>query len=223
MKKIIFEMTIILAVSIGIALIFNYSREDGIPFTPEDKVKLIISDDVLFNAIETKSDSTLANENINVDSATAINTNTSSKQADSTLKAIQNSTKQQRNEEYAVEFIRKNTKKSRKSEFFVVTYEQMKEIIVHQNRFVIIDARRPEQYNKSHIPSSINIFPLDEEAVIIEKILSLPKNKIIIIYCDGGNCELSDEIATLLENFGFQNFCIYEGGWEEWIHNQQNN
>jgi len=222
MKKIIFEMAIILTVSIGVALVFNYSRENGIPFFPKDKAELIIGDDILFDTTEfdttkIKADSMLVSKNINIDSVIIKDT----KQADSTLQAIDSSVKQKKQEENIdVSAIIKNAKKSKQSQFLIVTYEQMKKIIAHKD-FLIIDARRPEQYQKSHIPNSINIFPLEEEGILIEKILSLPRDKTIIIYCDGGSCELSDEIATLLDNFGFKKFYIYEGGWEEWSKKQK--
>lgn len=96
-----------------------------------------------------------------------------------------------------------------------VTYEQMLKIIPN-DEFILIDARNPEYYKKSRIGSSINIFPYAEESDVMNKILDLPQNKKIVVYCDGGNCDSSHKIAEILINFGFSNVFIYTGGWDEW-------
>jgi len=85
-------------------------------------------------------------------------------------------------------------------DFKTVTFEQMKRIIESTN-FIIIDARQPAE----------------EEATLIPKIFSLPKDKTIIVYCDGGTCDLSHHLAEkLINSFGFKRVFLYEGGWEEW-------
>jgi rhodanese-related sulfurtransferase len=97
----------------------------------------------------------------------------------------------------------------------------MKRIVNSGNdNFIIVDSRRESDYLKGHIPKAINIFAEDEDVVVIEKILALSKDKTIIIYCDGGNCDLSHRIASLLENFGYSKFFLYENGWNEWSKNQ---
>ncbi|MDT3738099.1 MAG: rhodanese-like domain-containing protein [Candidatus Kapabacteria bacterium] len=96
-----------------------------------------------------------------------------------------------------------------------VTYEQMLKIISNDD-FILIDARNPEYYKKSRIGNSINIFPYADESEVMNKILDLPQNKKILVYCDGGNCDSSHKIAEILLNFGFGNVLIYTGGWDEW-------
>lgn len=99
-----------------------------------------------------------------------------------------------------------------------VTYEQMLKIIEdNSGEFIIVDARNPEFWGKNRIGNSINIFPYEDDEVVINKILDLPQNKKIIVYCDGGNCDSSHKIAEIMYNFGYENVFIYSGGWEEWI------
>jgi rhodanese-related sulfurtransferase len=101
-----------------------------------------------------------------------------------------------------------------------LTYEQMKEIVGNPD-FLIIDARRPEQYQEAHIGDAINIFPeYDDEAEYVGSIFQIPQDKTIIVYCDGGTCDLSNTLAKELIHFGFKNLFIYHGGWEEWTKNQ---
>ncbi|MFP4367954.1 MAG: rhodanese-like domain-containing protein [Candidatus Kapaibacterium sp.] len=98
-----------------------------------------------------------------------------------------------------------------------VTFEQMLKITGNPN-FVIIDARHPDQYAKDKIGDAINIFPYDDEHEIMPKIFELPDNKTIVIYCDGGTCDSSHKLADLImQARGFDKVFIYSGGWEEWI------
>ncbi len=82
---------------------------------------------------------------------------------------------------------------------------------------LVIDARSPEMYELGKIGNAINIFPLIEEKDEYFRTLStLPKEKAIVIYCDGGDCDLSHLLANDLKNFGFTKIFLYVGGWEEW-------
>ncbi|MDX9790292.1 MAG: rhodanese-like domain-containing protein [Candidatus Kapaibacterium sp.] len=99
-----------------------------------------------------------------------------------------------------------------------VTYEQMLKL-VDNDEFMIIDARSEDFYNNQHIGNAINIFPYDDEAVVMNKVLDLPQDKKIIVYCDGGACDSSHKIAEILISFGLEAY-IYSGGWEEWAKKQ---
>lgn len=80
---------------------------------------------------------------------------------------------------------------------------------------VFVDARRSDQFAKGHIPGSINIYA-SEFAENIPKVANIPRDKLIVVYCDGGLCELSHELANELVTFGFRKVVVYTGGWEEW-------
>jgi rhodanese-related sulfurtransferase len=217
-KKTIIEITIIILSSVIVAIFYNIIRTDGIPFIQTDKKDLIVDDSLLFgnnNIVENETIiinnyDTLVDTTIQIDTSNITNIDSVSK-IDST-KLLSDTV------DYSQ--ILKDSKKSIMNDFSVVTYEQMKKITEaisnkKGDNFIIIDARRPVNYNKGHIISAQNIYPGDEEETI-PKLLQLPKSKTIIIYCDGGNCDLSHQVAALLENFGYTNFFVYEGGWEEW-------
>lgn len=97
-----------------------------------------------------------------------------------------------------------------------ITYEQIKARIDNPN-FVIIDARSPEDFAKGAIGEAINIFPYEDEAQYFEKIYTLPRDKKFLIYCTGGDCDLSHHLAEDMKTAGFTNMFIYTGGWEEWV------
>ena len=83
-----------------------------------------------------------------------------------------------------------------------------------------IDARDEPTYESGHIPNAI---PLDTEKVEGDKnygqdrIAALPRTDMLIVYCSGGNCDLSIRLARNLIARGFKKVLVYEGGWTEWV------
>lgn len=81
----------------------------------------------------------------------------------------------------------------------------------------LIDARIPESYQKGHIGNAININGTEAESPdVIQRLIQFERKTIILIYCDGGECELSHRVAEVLKNFGYGPIYIYTGGWAEW-------
>ena len=102
-----------------------------------------------------------------------------------------------------------------------LTYDQLLKAL-NDDRFVLIDARSPEAYNKGHIGNAVNIFPeYENEQEYVSSIFQIPEGKIIIVYCDGGTCDLSITLSKELIHFGFKRIFIYHGGWEEWTKNHK--
>ena len=81
---------------------------------------------------------------------------------------------------------------------------------------IFIDARDPEDYNIAHIKNSINI-PYDYFEDYEDLINSLDESAVYIIYCSGGECSLSLDLADYLYNEKlFDQVLVFEGGWPEW-------
>ncbi|HVR38585.1 MAG TPA: rhodanese-like domain-containing protein [Thermoanaerobaculia bacterium] len=78
---------------------------------------------------------------------------------------------------------------------------------------VVVDARRSEFYERAHVPGAIN-FPHRE--MNEESVQRLPKDKLIVTYCDGLGCNASTKAALKLTTFGFR---VKEmpGGMDWWI------
>ena len=93
------------------------------------------------------------------------------------------------------------------------------EIVDHlrnKNEAIIIDARDEEDFNLGRILGSINI-PFDYYEDYEDQLDEINLEKILIIYCSGGECSLSIDLADyLMQDRGFFNVLIYEGGWPEW-------
>ncbi len=69
------------------------------------------------------------------------------------------------------------------AQFPIVSAEQVKAWMESGRKFVLIDARLPEEYEKGHIPGAINI---PAERMAIER-ARLPKDKstLLVFYCRG--------------------------------------
>ena len=84
------------------------------------------------------------------------------------------------------------------------------------NSAVFIDAREVEDYELGHIKDAINI-PFDYYEEYEDTIDELDDLAIYIIYCSGGECSLSLDLADYLFNEKvFEKVLIFEGGWPEW-------
>lgn len=86
----------------------------------------------------------------------------------------------------------------------------------------LIDARTPETYNKGHIGSATNVYGGEVEGRIPELLGMVPTDRAVIIYCDGGECELSHHVANALKQFGYGPIYIFTGGWAEWSRKKPN-
>lgn len=210
-KQTIVNILVITIISASLGFVYNILQPNPLPLIYKPKHVDLINDTELFGNDSTKVIPRIIENN---------------KQASSdivkdTIRKIEEGitkneiTKNELNEKQ--EQITISNSKELKS----VNHDQIKRIVGNKD-FVIIDARREEDYKKAHIPGAINLFALAEPNEKFEIIMSLPVGKKYVIYCDGGNCDLSHQLANeFLTSFGFTNVYIYEGGWEEWIKNNQ--
>ncbi len=96
----------------------------------------------------------------------------------------------------------------------VVKYDQVVKMLGN-DRVQFIDARNAEEFAEGHIGNAVNIFTPEHEEHLPE-MLTWPRDKLYVVYCGGGNCDLSIELAEVLTGFGFENVYVYKGGTTEW-------
>lgn len=89
-------------------------------------------------------------------------------------------------------------------------YMKRKKSSVH-----FIDAREPELYAEGHIPGAKNI-PFDRVAKYTDSLKVLPKTELFVLYCDGGDCHQSHDLAEYMLANGWRRVTVYVGGWKEW-------
>jgi 3-mercaptopyruvate sulfurtransferase SseA len=92
--------------------------------------------------------------------------------------------------------------------------EEVKKLIESKKTdFVIVDTQPKGVYDTGHIKGAIN-FPWAPELKSPGK---LPKNKMLLLYCDCAHEEDSIDTATqLMEKWGYTNLKVIEGGWSKW-------
>ncbi|MBK8551041.1 MAG: MBL fold metallo-hydrolase [Ignavibacteria bacterium] len=83
------------------------------------------------------------------------------------------------------------------------------EKIFDKNRTLVIDVRKPGEYDAAHIEGAKNI-PLD---YLNESLAEFPKDKDFIIHCGGGYRSMT--AASILKSRGWSNFSEVEGGFDK--------
>lgn len=77
---------------------------------------------------------------------------------------------------------------------------------------VLVDTRRPADYDNGHIPSAVNIFLSD----IVAGDARLSKAKHIVVYSNGWNDPISRAAGKRLMALGYKNVVDFRGGVETW-------
>lgn len=81
---------------------------------------------------------------------------------------------------------------------------------------VFLDARSPEVYQLGHILGARNLPWLAFDAHRGKIMADIPKGAMIVTYCDGESCHLSEELALALFTEGYFNIRVLVNGWRRW-------
>lgn len=80
---------------------------------------------------------------------------------------------------------------------------------------IFIDARDQWDYNEKHITGAINI-PEFSFSSNDTSLSGYTKHQIFVIYCNGGDCDISKRLAKEFKLIGFINTFVFLGGINEW-------
>ena len=86
-----------------------------------------------------------------------------------------------------------------------------------QQAALFVDSREVEAYREGHIFGAVNIPYEDNGDTRLLTELLVPKVRILVVYCDGSECQSSVRLAKRLDEEGFTNIKVFFGGWEEWL------
>ncbi len=78
------------------------------------------------------------------------------------------------------------------------------------------DARPERPFREGHVPRARNLPATDSKLKIPPDLLELPRERTIVVYCEGGDCQSSLALAKRLHDEGFKDIRVMTGGWEEW-------
>ncbi|HHI02023.1 MAG: hypothetical protein DRP51_03380 [Candidatus Zixiibacteriota bacterium] len=86
---------------------------------------------------------------------------------------------------------------------------------------LFIDARDPEDFELDRIKGAINVpydyLPDDDYEGYWENLANeVPRDRIIVVYCSGTECELSLYLGRDMVHYGYRDVRIFYGGWNDW-------
>lgn len=84
--------------------------------------------------------------------------------------------------------------------------------LLDKGKVRVVDVRRLEDYEISHIPSAISI-PSNELDKHLEK---LSKEETTVVYCYNRECHLGAKACLILADYGYP-VMLLEGGFKTWI------
>jgi len=174
-------------------LIINYFNPNGIPLIRTQKL-IKFAPDSLFIRSENNNLETTSSEEI-----------------------VNNTTPEQSNKE-SENIKQKETENNSE----IVAFEEPRAIKLGQayslyNKGILfIDARDEGDFDAGHITNSVNI-PYDDFDNHKQKLDKISKEKPLVIYCAGTECDLSHLLANLLFDKGYKQVYVFFGGWMEWL------
>ena len=92
-----------------------------------------------------------------------------------------------------------------------------------QEGIVFLDSRNREDFEAGHIPGALSVPVADLKGTgepgsggELPGVSDLPEDDILVVYCEGGDCQTSVTLARAIHDMGFTDIRILSGGWEEW-------
>ncbi|MBP7706464.1 MAG: rhodanese-like domain-containing protein [Candidatus Aminicenantes bacterium] len=81
---------------------------------------------------------------------------------------------------------------------------------------VLLDARPVEAFALGHAPGARNIPSARDGFEVPAGVLALAREAVLVVYCEGGDCQSSLALARRLHDEGFRDIRVFSGGWDEW-------
>jgi rhodanese-related sulfurtransferase len=99
--------------------------------------------------------------------------------------------------------------------FRIISLDQFKRLRA-QKRGILFDARTAADYSVSRIPGALNI-PGQEVTDHFGEVAELPRDTLVIIYCNNPDCHLGRMLAEFLTAIAFTDILLYDDGWDGWL------
>ncbi len=81
---------------------------------------------------------------------------------------------------------------------------------------LVVDAREADEYAEGHIVGALSL-PYNDALAEPERMQRMGEaGRPIVVYCSGGACEASMDLARLMIENGRKRVLVYEGGFPEW-------
>jgi len=96
---------------------------------------------------------------------------------------------------------------------FIKPAEVLKMMQDKDTSFVLVDTQPEEAFDDGHIPGAIN-YPWVPQ---VKPPITLPRDKMLVLYCPCNHDEDSIDMYKKLAEFGYLNTKVLEGGWYKWV------
>lgn len=230
MKNLFKEILWIVALSSFIALIYNFASTKSVPLIPKTiEERTVSTTELLSGLVDEDADESIESSSTNV----ALNDDNKANIDNKDTLALSEKKGKESGENKDADKSRDNSKsisdislnKGNQStemhsdipEIRFVNYEQVKQLIGKAG-VQFIDARIEDDYKESTIANAINIHPWKDGVPYFDEkiLLNLPRNRTYIIFCSGGTCTDSHDVANKMFEMGFTRLFVYHNGWDEW-------
>ena len=82
---------------------------------------------------------------------------------------------------------------------------------------IFVDARSKERFDSGHIQGAILLNNENWDSLSSKFLDAWDPDKKTVVYCDGGSCDASREVAERLKReFQIKNVYVLKGGWPAW-------
>jgi rhodanese-related sulfurtransferase len=101
-------------------------------------------------------------------------------------------------------------------ESMVISLEEAKKVFA-SGAAVFLDARSEGLYREGHIRGARNLPWQAFEQHLDKVVAEIPSDALIVTYCDGEECALSEDLARELLFMGYEKVRVLINGWTRWI------
>jgi rhodanese-related sulfurtransferase len=98
----------------------------------------------------------------------------------------------------------------------LITLEEAEDLWRTGGTAAILDARAEELFKRGHIPGARNVPPVEAGRTLAADLLGDARDKALVVYCEGGDCQSSLALAKRLHDQGFGDIRVMTGGWSAW-------
>lgn len=85
---------------------------------------------------------------------------------------------------------------------------------LHARGVKFIDAREKADFEEGHVPGAWNI--TSDQVMGRAPDLVAFRDEQVVVYCSGGNCDASENVAKVLQQLGFTKIHIMKDGFPAW-------
>ena len=95
-----------------------------------------------------------------------------------------------------------------------ITRDDLHTRITSGHATVVVEAWGAGYYADAHLPGAINI-PAGQVDRLAPALLPA-REATVVVYCSG-SCSSAESVARRLEELGYRDVAVYEGGKEDWV------